>query len=218
MADFVAVLRKTLDGLGETTPSMRERVYEKARATISAKLAAINPPPPPGVADRQKRALEDAIVAIEREYAATSDPLSELEDVFASLKNPQPKVLAQPVAKTGAWPKTTPAAPTMRPANVPERPAPAPQPPAARAAADPGNDDDRTDFAPPRMDAVRTRSYGPLLVAGLVVAVLAGGGYGIWLNRDAFGDLLGLGAPQTAATPPAAETPPASGAAAPSGD
>ena len=67
MADFVAVLRKTLDGMGETTPATRERVYEKARATVAAKLAAINPPPPPSVADRQRRALEDAIASIEKE-------------------------------------------------------------------------------------------------------------------------------------------------------
>ena len=40
MADFVAVLRKTLDGLGETTPEVRARVYDKARSTIAAKLAA----------------------------------------------------------------------------------------------------------------------------------------------------------------------------------
>ena len=101
MADFVAVLRKTLDGMGETTPATRQRVYEKARSTVAAKLAAINPPPPPSVADRQRRALEDAIGSIEREYAANSDPLSELEDVFASLKNPQPKALEQPAVKTG---------------------------------------------------------------------------------------------------------------------
>ena len=61
MADFVAVLKKTLDGLGETTPATRARVYEKARSTISAKLAAISPPPPAGVADRQKRALEEGL-------------------------------------------------------------------------------------------------------------------------------------------------------------
>ena len=42
MADFTAVLRKTIDGLGETTPETRARVYDKARATISAKLAAMN--------------------------------------------------------------------------------------------------------------------------------------------------------------------------------
>ena len=56
MADFVAVLRKTIDGLGDKpTPEMRARVYDKARATIAAKLAAISPPPPAAVAERQKR-------------------------------------------------------------------------------------------------------------------------------------------------------------------
>ena len=60
MADFVAVLRKTLDGLGETTPEVRARVYDKARSTIAKKLAAIDPPPPAAVAERQKQALEDA--------------------------------------------------------------------------------------------------------------------------------------------------------------
>ena len=94
MADFVAVLRKTLDGLGETTPEVRARVYEKARATVSAKLAAINPPPPAAVADRQKKALEDAIAAVESEYTpakpAFEDPLEELENVFAALKEGKP--------------------------------------------------------------------------------------------------------------------------------
>ena len=65
MADFVAVLKKTIDGLGDTTPAMRERVYEKARATVAAKLAAINPPPPAAIAERQKKSLEDAILEIE---------------------------------------------------------------------------------------------------------------------------------------------------------
>ncbi len=134
MADFVAVLRKTLDGLGETTPAMRERVYEKARATVSAKLAAIN--------HRRRQALPTARSArwkrrsprSKREYAAPSDPLSELEDVSASLKNPQPKVLAQPTVKTGAWPKTTPAAAsTARPANGAARSAPPPLPVQLRA-------------------------------------------------------------------------------------
>ena len=46
MADFVAVLKKTLDGLSDTTPLMREKVYEKARITIAGKLTAMNPPLP----------------------------------------------------------------------------------------------------------------------------------------------------------------------------
>jgi hypothetical protein len=88
VADFVAVLRKTLDGLGETTPEVRARVYDKARSTIAAKLAAIDPPPPATVAERQKRALEDAIRQVEARYpksAPNNDPLAELENIFSSI-------------------------------------------------------------------------------------------------------------------------------------
>jgi hypothetical protein len=213
MADFVAVLRKTLDGLGETTPAMRERVYEKARATIAAKLAAINPPPPPSVAERQKRTLEDAIAVIERDYAATSDPLAELEDVFASLKNPQPKDLPQPAPRTMARPRTTPAPPPpARPSNGMERTTAASQAAPTRApvasprmpVAPRPEEVDQDNFVAQRPDAVRTRNYGPLLVAALVLAVLAGGGYGVWLNRDAFGGLFGMDAPQSTPAPEAA--------------
>ena len=90
MADFVAVLKKTLDGMGETTPEMRARVYDKARSTIAAKLAAINPPPPAGVVERQKRALEDAIATRRDGLCAKparriDDPLAELENIFSSI-------------------------------------------------------------------------------------------------------------------------------------
>ncbi len=65
---------------------------------------------------------------------------------------------------------------------------------------------------------MRKRNYGPLLVAAVMLAVVAGGGYGIWLNRDAFGAMIGLGgdAETVVTTPlvtepaeatPAAETP-----------
>lgn len=224
MADFVAVLKKTLDGMGETTPESRRRVYEKARQTVAAKLAAINPPPPPSVADRQRRALEDAISAVERQYSAGSDPLSELEDVFASLKNPQPKPLDRPVVKTGARPtgSQAPAAalPTRPVAQPPRQAAPVPppapprQPPAPPVgqmdAFGPEVDDEPDDYVRARPEPVRRRSYGPLIVAALLLAVVAGGGYGIWLNRDTFGALIGLGgtpATQTAQTDPADAVP-----------
>ena len=48
---------------------MREKVYQKARSTVAAKLAAISPPPPAAVAERQKRALDEAIVEVESSYA-----------------------------------------------------------------------------------------------------------------------------------------------------
>lgn len=244
MADFVAVLKKTLDGMGETTPSSRQRVYEKARQTIAAKLAAINPPPPQAVADRQRRAMEDAIATVEKTYEAKakkSDPLAELEDVFASLKNPQPKTLETPTAKTGARPASTistpaPTAPSSRPAVArpvttpvpplaerqsapPEtnRPAQTQQqqqreqapPPPRQPVAAPAPDSSRIEAgdAPPDYsrrpsEPVRRRNLAPFVVAAVLLAVVVGAGYGIWLNRAAFTDLLSSGeSTQTAQVP-----------------
>ena len=104
MADFVAVLKKTIEGLGETTPDVRAKVYQKARTTIGAKLAALNPPAPPVVVDRQHKALEEAIRKVEADYAALEaaveieeeDPLDELDALFSSLSKPAAKVAAAP--------------------------------------------------------------------------------------------------------------------------
>ena len=124
MADFVAVLKKTLDGLGETTPQMRARVYDKARSTIAAKLAAIDPPPPAAVAERQKRALEDAIATVERGYAkgAAADPLAELENIFSSIdRNRAQASHARPAA--GSEPASPPSSPPPSPSPAkPEQP------------------------------------------------------------------------------------------------
>ncbi|TIN32692.1 MAG: hypothetical protein E5Y32_33055, partial [Mesorhizobium sp.] len=88
MADFVGALKKTLDGLGNPTPEIRARVYDKARSTIADKLAKNIPPLAPSVVAQHKRTLEDAIAIVERGYAKpapVSDPLSELEDIFSSI-------------------------------------------------------------------------------------------------------------------------------------
>lgn len=68
MANFAEVLRKTIDGMGNSTPEARERVYQKARATVEEKLAAVNAGPE--AASRQRKALAQAIVEVERGYAA----------------------------------------------------------------------------------------------------------------------------------------------------
>ena len=83
MADFVAVLKKALGGLDNPTVEMREKIYARARMTVSAKLAAISPPPSATVIERQRAALEKAIADIESEYGenetntvANEDPLT----------------------------------------------------------------------------------------------------------------------------------------------
>ncbi|WP_095201169.1 hypothetical protein [Mesorhizobium carmichaelinearum] len=151
-----------------------------------------------------------------------TDPLAELEHIFSSIdrnKN-QPSHTRQPVKAESAWPAPPVAKPEpYRSAPPPAAKAepswqkPVPVQPAAPDLADhalPGmdadQDDDRADVFPnddepvaeadafPRLrPAERKRSYGGLIAAVVALLVVAGGGYGIWLNKDAFGKMLGLG-------------------------
>ncbi|MCO5147062.1 MAG: hypothetical protein M9895_12900 [Aquamicrobium sp.] len=111
MADFVAVLRKTIGGLGDTSPEMREKVFDKARATIEAKLKAIEPPPPAALIEKQKQALEEAIATVRAEFAepAVPDIEDDLETVLADFDKP---VVATPVVVT---PPPAAAAPVSAP-------------------------------------------------------------------------------------------------------
>lgn len=221
MADFVAVLKKTIEGLGESTPAMRERVYEKARSTVAAKLAAISPPPPAAVAERQRRSLEDAILQVEREFAAEvgepADPLESLQNIFPSLggNGSRPGYTAAPPPRR-SWESAAPV-----PAGVlPERATVQAPPPAAATDAPvhiessgpvlagdtiaPEAEDDQAPLA----EAPRRRGSGMLIAAAIALVVVAGGGYGIWLNRDAFSSMLGMGGGETVAVAPT-ETAPA---------
>ncbi|MBX3579706.1 MAG: hypothetical protein KF723_21085 [Rhizobiaceae bacterium] len=191
MADFVAVLKKTIDGMGESTPSARQKIYDKARATVESKLAAISPPPTALVADRQRRILEDAIARVEADYASpaavSSDPFAELESVFARSDDFSRR----------------PAEPAPAPSYGRASPAPAaPQAPAdpAPVSAYEGDEIANDEFVP----AVRKRSYGSVIAALVAVVVIMGGGYAVWLNADAFSRMLGLGGTDIAATDPAA--------------
>ena len=258
MADFVAVLKKTIDGLGENTPEIRARVYDKARATIAKKLADHVPPLAPSVADQQKRTLEDAISSVERTYAKSvpaADPLAELEHIFSSIdrnKN-QPSHTRQPAKTEPTWPPPPMAKPEPAKSETVRPPPPAakaepswqkkPQTPPFDAAdtrlpgmdAQAPNDQDdvfANDEQPAAEDtfqrlrpAVRKRSYGGLIATAALLLVVAGGGYGIWLNKDAFGSMFGSGGSKTVTTEPlvkpaapakpaadAAAAPPAAGA------
>ncbi|MER8814868.1 hypothetical protein [Mesorhizobium sp. M0965] len=244
MVDFVSVLKKTLDNLGEPSAEVRARVYDKARSTIAKKIAERDPPLAPSDVARQKRALEDAIASIEREYgkpAPASDPLAELEDIFSSIdrnKN-QPSHVRQPAktepaktepAKTGpaqtgpAWqPTPAKAAPNwQKPQPVAlsqERAGPPPSDMDLPTADDQDGvfrGDDFSNDGDPAEDrfqrlhpAERRRSYGGVIAAAVALLVIAGGGYAMWLNKDAFGSMLGLDGTKTVTTEPLVKPAPA---------
>lgn len=209
MADFVAVLRKTIDALGDNTPQMREKVFDKARATIEAKLAAIEPPPPAVVVDRQRKALEDAIAVVRAGYAAPAEaePDDGLESVIATLDTEPPHAApASPEPTVRAPPSVAPAAAAVTAPPPPTQPAPQPAaaaPEARRPIADPA-----PAVAPSRhIEPAREMLHAPAgdrlagnvaparraapaasggksragLVAALAVVLLAGaGGYAWW--------------------------------------
>lgn len=119
MANFSAVLRKTIDGLANPTPAMRQRVYEKARATIEQKLSAANARPE--AAERQRKILSEAIDEVERDYAA--------RDAEAAAPTPaeaEPEPVADKEPETAAEPAIDPAAETAAPPEADVEPMPAP--------------------------------------------------------------------------------------------
>lgn len=136
MADFAAVLRKTIATLKENTPEARERIYQKARSTIDAKLKALNPPPTPEVVARQMKVLEDAIAMMEAEFASPAtakDPLNGLDEVLRDLEtlskspstarwSPSEKPVQAPVIAPSA-PVSADAVPASEPSQ-PETPDP----------------------------------------------------------------------------------------------
>jgi hypothetical protein len=178
MTDFVAILKKTIDGQAVNTAELRQRVYARARQTIEQKLASLTPAPTAEQKARQMRALDDAIEAVELAYApaAAPEPVIEVKpadplEAFISAaeaetkRPPVPVMPASPAASYSApvtkpAPSVSAAAPKFqeRPELLP-RSNPVPAPPAARRG-------------------------GGLAWASLGVLLAAGASYGAYVRRD----------------------------------
>jgi hypothetical protein len=136
MADFVAILKKTIESQGINTPELRARIYSRARQTIEQKLDALVPSPSPEQKTRQLKALEDAVTTVEASYAPVApagaqkpvDPLdafiSEAEAANKSYtpRMPEAKPLSLspvPAAQTSGWSRTTPTTAVPTPPKPP---------------------------------------------------------------------------------------------------
>ncbi|RUM23028.1 hypothetical protein EFQ99_23630 [Rhizobium vallis] len=69
MADFIAVIRRAVDGLAENTPEMRVKVYDRARGAVQRQLENMKPRPPEAMLQRQLEKLEAAIREVEGEHS-----------------------------------------------------------------------------------------------------------------------------------------------------
>lgn len=192
MADFVAILKKTIDSQGITTPELRSRVYARARQTIEQKLSALVPPPTSEQKTRQMKSLDDAILVVEQSYSATAQnepPAADPLEAFIS----EAEASARTIANRAQPMRPVPPAPSPfsdRPPQVAQRtPIPAPPPPvAAPNKAEPTRQPVKgpeTLADPAPQDASGAKSGSRSLVWALAGVLLAAGiGYGAWSRWD----------------------------------
>lgn len=99
MADFIAVIRRAVDGLSENTPEMRVKVYERARGAVQRQLENMKPRPPEAMLQRQLEKLEAAIREVEAEHAEATA----IEEPVAAALEPEfhhePPLERAPVAE-----------------------------------------------------------------------------------------------------------------------
>ncbi|MBV2144703.1 transcriptional regulator [Falsochrobactrum sp. TDYN1] len=190
MADFVAVLKKTIDAQADKSPELRQRVYAKARATIEQKLVTANASQ--AVAVRQRKLLEDAIEETETFYAPSEPVVEEpLNDPLEDFLQESTHTSQSSSHGSGGEAAAEPLAKLPDENGLPENDASS-----ARSSRDDEwameRDHDRIveNESPRRSEYTdpdtlgEKRSYKGL-IAGLVAILLLGGaGYGIWANKD----------------------------------
>jgi len=122
MADFVAVIRRAVDGLAKNTPDMRDKVYEKARGAVRRQLENMKPTPSDDLILRQMDKLEAAIDSVEAEHAEAlpaDEPLAAPVGVVPDVVDepePAPAGEAAPVSPVPVSEETVAAAWPQEPA------------------------------------------------------------------------------------------------------
>ena len=129
MADFVAVIRRAVDGLSDNNAEMRQKVYEKARGAVRRQLESMNPRPSDELMKRQLDKLEAAIVDVEGDHAEALPPVEE------AAPEPAEEIVQEEAASVEAVAEE-PAA------SVPEEPAALDEPEAEPFAAEPEASDE----------------------------------------------------------------------------
>ena len=179
MTDFVAILKKTIDGQAVNNAELRARVYARARQTIEQKLASLSPAPTQEQKARQTKALDDAIAAVEQAYAPATAPVSDVKPLdpleafisAAEAETKRPPVPVEPVIAATPARAPSAAAPVAVPAALPY----------ARSGLD------RPELLPgpkPAPASGGAKRGGSLAWAGLGVLLAAGASYGAYLKRD----------------------------------
>jgi hypothetical protein len=199
MADYYSILKRTISGLPKNTAETRKLVFDKARSTIERQLRSLDPAPSEKAISTQLSALESAIEQLEFEESNQAPPRRATAPAGSSPPRdpePQPPAPPPPAPPRPAAPKPGP----VSAAPAAARPQPRPAPAAAEFAHDEFFEAEADDIVesesntprPVRRAPRRSGGFGKLLVILLILAILAAGGYGLWINREPLMALTGL--------------------------
>lgn len=83
MADYYAVLKRTLSGFGDAKPQLRQKLYERARTTIEGQLQSRKPAMAKTKIKAELKSLEEAIATVEAEFESSdaSPPALGIDDI-----------------------------------------------------------------------------------------------------------------------------------------
>jgi len=191
MADYYSILNKTISGLAQNTPEVRQAVYSKARSAIEAQLRRMDPPPGEAVIAAQLELLEEAILVIDSEHAP--DLVAEELDAIIEIEEPTTVKEVAPEAEP-----VQPEAAVVAPVEMPS----------VESTVEPAAEPTVVSDVPPEEPKKKSRKLVKLLVYLLIVGVVGGAAYGAWLNRSALepmiASILGDGETDVAGSPEAA--------------
>lgn len=135
MADYHAVLKRTLSGFSDPKPQLRSKLYDRARTTIQRQLEGRTPPVSDEAMNSELAKLESAITSIERGYDPSYSP-----DIAPEPAPDETNVVTSQAAASAASAEALP-----EPETVAEAPQASVSPPVAKEASVP-------DLALPEMD------------------------------------------------------------------
>ncbi len=105
MADYYSILEKTISGLPNNSPEVRNAVYKKARSAIETQLRNMDPSPSEDAINSQLKLLEEAILLIDSEHSDQPDPVI-VEETVISEPEPEPEpeetALQEPLVSSAA--------------------------------------------------------------------------------------------------------------------
>lgn len=187
MADYYSILKKTVSGLPRNTADNRQLVYQKARTTIDRQLRSLEPAHVEAAIAAQMSALETAIDRIEGELHAAAMGQGAEPRPEANEPALPPSAPAHRPARSAA--ETVPLQDSLHSGLTGGAQPPVPEPIDEQDYGGAESDDEMPSAA--SVPRKRRRSL-TVMITLLVLAIVAGGGYALWLNKEPLLEALGL--------------------------